>query len=94
MIWHRKLIASKYDGSARRGPGRPTTGRDTEALVLRMAKENRDWGYLRIQGALSIWVISRHAARLRTFLSATASNRLLNESEKQRGRSFSLSTGT
>ena len=23
LAWHRKLIARKYDGSARRGPGRP-----------------------------------------------------------------------
>jgi putative transposase len=53
LSWHRKLIASKYDGSARRGPGRPATEKDIEALVVRMAKENRDWGYLRIQGALS-----------------------------------------
>jgi transposase InsO family protein len=53
MRWHRKLIANKYDGSARRGPGRPTTVKEIEALVVRMAAENRDWGYLRIQGALS-----------------------------------------
>jgi putative transposase len=53
LSWHRKLIAGKYDGSARRGPGRPATGKEIEALVVRMAKENRDWGYLRIQGALS-----------------------------------------
>src|SRR4029453_10758216 len=25
LAWHRRLIAEKYDGSARRGPGRPTT---------------------------------------------------------------------
>jgi putative transposase len=53
LSWHRKLIASKYDGSARRGPGRPATEKDIEALVVRMAKENRNWGYVRIQGALS-----------------------------------------
>ena len=51
--WHRKLIANKYDGSARRSPGRPATARELEALVVRMATENRDWGYVRIQGALS-----------------------------------------
>ena len=26
---------------------------EIETLVIRMAKENRDWGYRRIQGALS-----------------------------------------
>jgi putative transposase len=53
LSWHRKLIANKYDASARRSPGRPTTAKEIEALVVRMATENRDWGYLRIQGALS-----------------------------------------
>jgi putative transposase len=53
LTWHRKLIALKYDGSGQRGPGRPRTAQATEALVLRMADENRDWGYRRIQGALS-----------------------------------------
>src|SRR5271170_7238792 len=43
LKWHRKLIARKYDGSARRRPGRPTTKKEIEALVVRMAKENRDW---------------------------------------------------
>lgn len=53
LAWHRKLIAQKYDGSGQRGPGRPRTAGEIEALVLRMAEENRDWGYRRIQGALS-----------------------------------------
>ena len=51
--WHRKLIARKYDGTAQRGPGRPRTAGEIEALVVRMAQENRDWGYRRILGALS-----------------------------------------
>src|SRR6202158_5616045 len=53
LAWHRKLIAQKYDGSGKRGPGRPRTAGEIEALVVRMAEENRDWGYGRIQGALS-----------------------------------------
>jgi putative transposase len=53
LNWHRRLIANKYDGSAHRSPGRPATGKELEALVVRMAMENRDWGYLRIRGALS-----------------------------------------
>jgi putative transposase len=53
LAWHRNLIAQKYDGSQKRGPGRPPTRDDVEALVVRMANENRDWGYRRIQGALS-----------------------------------------
>jgi putative transposase len=53
LAWHRKLIAQKYDGSEKRRPGRPRTAGEIEALVVRMAEENRDWGYRRIQGALS-----------------------------------------
>jgi hypothetical protein len=52
LAWHRKLIAQKYDGSSRRGPGRPRVGSDVETLVVRMAQESRTWGYDRIQGAL------------------------------------------
>jgi putative transposase len=53
LAWHRKLIAQKYDGSEKRGPGRPRTAGEIAALVVRMAVENRDWGYRRILGALS-----------------------------------------
>jgi putative transposase len=52
LAWHRKLIAQKYDGTARRAPGRPRIAAEIETLVVRMAEENRDWGYRRIQGAL------------------------------------------
>jgi hypothetical protein len=52
--WYRKLIARKFDGSkARRGPGRPRIKREVEQLIIRMASENRDWGYDRIAGALA-----------------------------------------
>src|SRR5215510_16347807 len=53
LAWHRKLIARKYDGSAFRTAGRPRTAAQIAALVVRMAEENRAWGYRRIQGALS-----------------------------------------
>jgi hypothetical protein len=54
LAWYRKLIAHKFDGSkARRSPGRPRIEREVEQLIVRMAKENRDWGYDRIAGALA-----------------------------------------
>ncbi len=53
LAWHRNLIAQKYDGTAHRAPGRPRIAAEIEVLVVRMAEENRDWGYRRIQGALS-----------------------------------------
>jgi hypothetical protein len=52
LAWHRRLIAQKYDGTANRRPGRPRKAREIAALIVRMAQENRDWGYRRIQGAL------------------------------------------
>jgi putative transposase len=52
LAWHRRLIARNYDGSKKRSPGRPRTAKEIETLVLRLANENRIWGYRRIQGAL------------------------------------------
>jgi putative transposase len=54
LAWYRKLVAGKFDGSkARRSSGRPRIKREVEQLIVRMAKENRDWGYDRIVGALA-----------------------------------------
>jgi putative transposase len=53
LAWHRTLIAKQYDGSTRRGPGRPPVMSEIRALIVRMATENRAWGYTRIQGALA-----------------------------------------
>lgn len=53
LRWHRQLIARKYDGSARRGPGRPRVMDDIRRLTVQMASENPGWGYTRIQGALA-----------------------------------------
>ena len=54
LAWYRKLVARKFDGSkARRSPGRPRIKREVERLIVRIAKENHDWGYDRIAGALA-----------------------------------------
>ena len=54
LAWHWKLVAKKFDGSARRrSPGRPRIDEEIEALVVRLAQENRSWGYDRIVGALA-----------------------------------------
>jgi hypothetical protein len=54
LAWYRNLVARKFDGSkARRSPGRPQIKREVEQLIVRMARENRDWGYDRIVGALA-----------------------------------------
>ena len=38
--WYRRLVAKKYDGSKKRGPGRPNTNKEIADLVVRMANEN------------------------------------------------------
>ncbi len=53
LAWHRHLIARKYTGHHRGGPGRPPVIAEIRQLVVRMATENRDRGYTRIQGALA-----------------------------------------
>ena len=53
LTWHRKLIAENRAGSPCRTPGRHPTRKEIAALAVRMAEENRSWGYRRIQGALS-----------------------------------------
>jgi len=53
LAWQRRLEQKKWDYSRRRsrGPGRPRTRADVEALVCRLARENA-WGYRRISGEL------------------------------------------
>src|SRR6266481_3680697 len=53
LTWHRNLIGRKHAGSPRQPRGRPPTHPEIAALVVRMAEENRSWGYRRIQGALA-----------------------------------------
>ena len=52
--WHKKFVAQKFDGSKQRQTlGRPKVDQELEDLVVRMAQENRSWGYDRIVGALA-----------------------------------------
>ncbi|WP_167504677.1 integrase core domain-containing protein [Streptomyces malaysiensis] len=54
LAWHRKLAAHRWDYSRqRRGPGRPPTQAAVKDLVLRLARENSQWGHRRIQGELA-----------------------------------------
>ena len=54
LAWHRRLVARKFDSSKPpRPPGRPPVEPELEALIVRLATENRAWGYDRIQGAVA-----------------------------------------
>lgn len=50
--WYRRLVACKYDGTARRSRSQPARTTDIVQLVRRMANDNPSWGYTRIRGAL------------------------------------------
>jgi hypothetical protein len=49
LRWHRELVRRKWTNKAKR-TGRPTIDPDVRELVIRMAKDNPRWGYVRIQG--------------------------------------------
>src|SRR5208282_5366103 len=52
--WHRKLVAKKFDGSKERGPTKPAPKAEAiQELVLKLASQNRSWGYRRLAGALA-----------------------------------------
>jgi putative transposase len=53
LAWYRRLVARKFDGSKHRSPGRPRVDKAIEELIVRMAEDNRSWGYDRIVGALA-----------------------------------------
>jgi putative transposase len=53
LRWHRELVARKWTFAERRSPGRPRIRQELVALVVRMATDNRGWGYTRIQGVIA-----------------------------------------
>jgi len=53
LRWYRELVASKWNYSHRRGPGRPRVMKTIVDLVLQIALKNPSWGYTRIRGALT-----------------------------------------
>jgi len=54
LRWYRELVARKYDGSKKRGPGpgRLRIAGEIRGLILEIARGNPGWGYTRIRGAL------------------------------------------
>jgi hypothetical protein len=54
LAWHRKFANQKVKTSEHPNPvGRPRVAREIEEWVIRMAHENRSWGYDCIQGSLN-----------------------------------------
>src|ERR1019366_8546365 len=54
LRWHRDIVRRRWAARSMRGKtGRPATRRNIQALVLRLARENPDWGYRRIHGEMA-----------------------------------------
>jgi putative transposase len=67
LRWHRSLVARSWTYPHRR-PGRPPIGAEARALIVRLARENPSWGYMRIVGELRMLGISVSATSVRTIL--------------------------
>ena len=52
LAWHRQMVSRKWDYTAGRQPGRPSTAAAIKKLVMRMAHDNPTWGHRRVQGEL------------------------------------------
>ena len=50
LRWHRRMVTRKW--TQPRPPGRPPLAEEVVALIVRLARENRTWGVVRIQGGL------------------------------------------
>jgi len=51
LRWHRELAKRKWQRwRAQRGPGRPPITDELVELIIRLGRENRGWGCVRIQG--------------------------------------------
>jgi transposase len=54
LRWHRDLLRRRHAKASRpKSPGRPRTVRSIRALVLRLVRENPEWGYRRVHGELA-----------------------------------------
>jgi putative transposase len=67
LRWHRELVRGKWTYRRSRG-GRPPLDPGTGRLILRLARENRTWGCVRIRGELAKLGVSVSATKIRTLL--------------------------
>ncbi|MCA1677708.1 MAG: integrase core domain-containing protein [Actinobacteria bacterium] len=70
LRWHRRLVAKRWTYPHRR-PGRPPIDAKVRELILRLARENTSWGYVRIVGELRKLGIDVSATLVRNILKAT-----------------------
>jgi putative transposase len=67
LRWHRRLVARRWTYPGRR-PGRPPVSEEVRQLIVRLARENGHWGYVRIVGELRKLGITVSATLVRNVL--------------------------
>ena len=67
LRWHRRIVARRWTYPHRR-PGRPPIDQGVRELILRLARENGHWGYVRIVGELRKLGITVSATLVRNVL--------------------------
>jgi putative transposase len=67
LRWHRRIVARRWTYPHKR-PGRPPIDEEVRQLILRLARENGHWGYVRIAASYA-----RSGSRFRRRWSATCS---------------------
>ncbi|MFE2090692.1 integrase core domain-containing protein [Streptomyces sp. NPDC059460] len=69
LRWHRELLRRRHAKASRpKRRGRPRTVRSIRALVLRLVRENPEWGYRRVHGELAALGIKVAASTVWTIL--------------------------
>jgi hypothetical protein len=67
LRWHQRLVAKHWTYPHRR-PGRPPIDDELRELIVRLARENSSWGYVRIVGELRKLGIDVSATLVRNIL--------------------------
>jgi putative transposase len=86
LRWHRRLVARRWTYPHRR-PGRPPIEREVRELIVRLARENASWGYVRIVGELRKLGVDVSATLVRSVL-AEAGIPPAPQRDRQSWRSF------
>jgi putative transposase len=68
LRWHRELIRKKWTHKRSGRPGRPRIDPEVRDLILRLGRENSQWGYQRIRGELLKLDLRVSATTVRTIL--------------------------
>jgi hypothetical protein len=67
LRWHRRIVARRWTYTHRRR-GRPPIDQEVREVILRLARENSHWGYVRIVGELRKLGITVSATLVRNVL--------------------------